>query len=160
MLPACSVTPIRSLVGLPGAALPPHRLLYALYPNENSILLDNASFHVACQMRFGGVEQTAVSGACVAAPPSIQPLGFERQPMPLVPIHWDPEQPCCSSQNRFSLFRVVICHVRRRPSLSVEVSLRAWRAVLGAYVQAFGLPAFALANIPGTDVPLPYARPR
>src|ERR1700726_4523084 len=151
---------MKLLVGLPGAEKPPQRPANSLNPTSNSARLDRTDVHVACRTAgWSWCVYIAVSGACVALPPSIHPDGLSRH-VPLVPGHPAPPQPRDSSQNRFNLFRVVSCQVRRRPLVSVEPSLRAWRAVLGTYVHAFGLPAFALANIPGADVPLPYVRPR
>src|SRR5580765_6431514 len=101
----------------------------------------------------------AVSGAMVAvapAPASIQPEGFSRHaPVPVTPGQAAPLQPRCSSQNTFSLLRVEICQVRRMLAVRFDESVRACSASLGTYVQAFGLPALALANIPGTDCAFP-----
>src|ERR1044072_5334465 len=57
MPPPCSDPAIRVVVGLPGAAPPPHRLLYALHPTSSNALFDSVSTQFTCVIRFGGVRQ-------------------------------------------------------------------------------------------------------
>ena len=135
MLPPCSRHLDEVGVGLPGADGPPQRLLYALKPNSNSIfVLESVLVYVACQIRCGvrGVNARSPAPASRVPPASIQPSGVARQPVPVVPIHWAPLQPCCSSQKRFSLFFWLICQVRRSPLAIVELSLRACSGLLWA----------------------------
>ena len=78
--------------------------------------------------------------------------------MPLTPGQAAPLQPRCSSQKTFSLLRGEAWYVTRMLAVRLDESLRACSAVLGTYVQALGLPALALAYIPGTDCALPRYR--
>ena len=78
--------------------------------------------HVPARSAAGAWSRCPLSGACVAVvpPASIHRRDVARQPLPVVPIHAAPLQPCCSSQKRFSLLCWVICHVRRRLLAIVE----------------------------------------
>src|SRR5262245_23056581 len=97
--------------------------------------------------------------AVAPAPASAHPSGFSRQaPVLVAPGHAAPLHERCSSQKRFSLLRWETCHVTRMLAVRFEPSVRACRFVSGTYVQALGFPAFALANIPGTDCALPRYR--
>src|SRR5688572_13469380 len=159
MLPPCSCTAISCVVGLPGAAPPPQRLLYALQPTSSRARVDNVFTQLACVMRFGGVEYVAVSGADVAPPPMIHPSVLSRHALPAVaPGQRAPEHPHCSSQKPVSLFLALSCHVRRTAPERVLPAPRAGRVRSGSYVHEFGSPALRLANMPGTDDELPWLR--
>src|SRR6185503_17139238 len=149
MLPPCSDTAIRLVVGLPGAAPPPQRLLYALHPTSSSALFEIVSTQFTCVMRFGGVEYVAVSGAAVALPPIIHPSVLSRHALPAVePGHRAPEHPHCSSQNPESLFFSLICHVNRTAPDRVLPAPRAGLLRSGSYDHALALPALRLAHMP------------
>ena len=55
---------------------------------------------------------------------------------------------CCSSQNRLSFWRELICHVVRSVVPSQTPSLIACWLKSGSYVNEFGLPAFLLMYMP------------
>src|SRR5688572_11791104 len=128
----CSTTRIRSRVGF-GLRSKFAKPKYVLpKPASTSSRSDSGADHVACTTRAGRPKTPTASGdtRVGSTPAGVAPVQVR--------------QSACSSQKALTLWRLVICHVRRALAFSKRRSEYAIRLESGAYSHFAGSPALRL----------------